>query len=78
MLLAAAGAAAGAVAVYVLTTPEGRRLFNAAIGVLDDFAFECARFSQACTRAQIAASESWQTVKGSTTASTGGERDTVF
>jgi len=53
-------------------------LFNAAIGVLDDFAFECARFSQACTRAQIAAAESWQTVKGSTTASTGGERDTVF
>jgi hypothetical protein len=77
MLAAAAGAAAGALAVYILTTPEGRRLFNAAIGVLDDFSVECARFSQACTRAHIAAAESWQTVKGSTT-STGGERETVF
>lgn len=74
----ATGAAAGVLAVYIFSTPAGRRLFNAVIGALDDFSFECARFTQACTRAQIAASGSWQTVKGSPTTSTGGARETVF
>jgi len=78
MLAVATGAAAGALAIYVLGTPGGRRLLNSAIGLLDDFSFECARFSQACTRAQIAASGSWQAVQGSTINTTGGERETAF
>ena len=50
VLTVATGAAAGALAVYILRTPAGRRLLDAAITVLDDFSFECARFCQACTR----------------------------
>ena len=60
--LIAAGALAGAVAGYVLRTPRGRRAFDDTIVMLDDFATGCARFSQACARAQFAASESWHAV----------------
>jgi hypothetical protein len=58
----AAGALAGVLAGYVLTTPRGRRAFDEAIGILDDFAASCARFSQACARAQVAASDGWHAV----------------
>jgi hypothetical protein len=58
----AAGALAGVLAGYVLTTPRGRRVFDEAIVILDDFAASCARFSQACARAQLAASDSWHAV----------------
>ncbi len=78
VVAAATGAAAGALAIYFLGTPGGRQLFNSVIGLLDDFAFECARFCQACTRAQVAASDSWHAVQGShtTTTTTGGGRET--
>ncbi len=55
----AVGAAAGALACYVLGTPRGRRAFDEVIAILDDFSSGCARFSQACARAQFAASDSW-------------------
>ena len=58
----AAGVLAGVLAGYVLTTPRGRRVFDEAIVILDDFAASCARFSQACARAQLAASDSWHAV----------------
>ena len=58
----AAGVLAGVLAGYVLTTPRGRRAFDEAIDVLDDFAASCARFSQACARAQLAASDGWHAV----------------
>jgi hypothetical protein len=74
----AAGAAVGALAIYILRTPKGRTLLDSAITLLDDFSSECARFRQACTRAQLAVADSWQAVKGSTMSSTGGERETVF
>ena len=73
-----AGAAAGAAAIYVLRTAEGRKLLDSAIRLLDDFARESARFQEACTRARAAASDSWQAVSGSTVSSTGGGRETVF
>lgn len=60
--LIAAGALAGALAGYVLRTPRGRRAFDDVIVMLDDFATGCGRFSQACARAQFAASESWRAV----------------
>jgi hypothetical protein len=74
----ATGAAVGALAIYVLRTPSGRKLLDTAISLLDDFSSECARFRQACTRAQLAVADSWQAVKGSTMSSTGGGRETVF
>lgn len=75
----AAGAALGALAIYVLRTEKGRRLLNQTVNLLEDFASECARFQQACSRAQFAVSEGWQAVKGSTISnSTGGGRETVF
>jgi hypothetical protein len=74
----ATGAAVGALAIYILRTPRGRGLLEAAIDLLDEFSFECARFRQACIRAQFAMSDSWQAVKGSTMSSTGGGRETVF
>ena len=73
-----AGAAAGAAAIYVLRTAEGRKLLDAAIRLLEDFSREAARFQEACTRARAAASDSWQAVSGSTMSSTGGGRETVF
>jgi hypothetical protein len=73
-----AGAAAGAAAIYVLRTAEGRKLLDSAIRLLDDFARESARFQEACIRARAAASDSWQAVSGSTVSSTGGGRETVF
>jgi len=73
-----AGAALGAAAIYVLRTEKGRRFLNEAIRLLDDFSSECARFQQACSRAQDTVSEGWQAVKGSTMSSTGGGRETVF
>jgi hypothetical protein len=78
LMTVATGAALGVVAIYILRTPRGRGLLDAAIGLLDDFSFECARFRQACIRAQFAMSDSWQAVKGSTMSSTGGGRETVF
>jgi hypothetical protein len=73
-----AGAAAGAAAIYVLRTAEGRKLLDAAIRLLEDFTREAARFQEACARARSAASDSWQAVSGSTVSSTGGGRETVF
>jgi hypothetical protein len=73
-----AGAAAGAAAIYLLRTGEGKKLLDAAIRLLDDFTREAARFQEACTRARSAASDSWQAVSGSTVSSTGGGRETVF
>jgi len=78
MAAMAAGAAIGAAAIWVLRTDQGRRFFDQTITLLEDFARECARFQQAATRAQSAVSEGWQAVKGSTTSSTGGGRETVF
>jgi len=78
LLAVATGAAVGALAIYVLRTPGGRRLLDTAIGLLDDFSSECARFRQAYTRAQVAVSDGWQAAKGSTMSSTGGARETVF
>src|SRR5215475_1497754 len=57
-----AGVLASVLAGYVLTTPRGRRAFDEAIVILDDFAASCARFSQACARAQLAASDGWHAV----------------
>jgi hypothetical protein len=74
----AAGAAIGALAIYVLRTDQGRKLLNQAITLIDDFSTECARFRQSVTRAQFAVSDSWQAVKNSTTSNTGGGRETVF
>jgi hypothetical protein len=73
-----AGAAAGVAAIYLLRSAEGRKLFDSAIRLLDDFARESARFQEACVRARTAASDSWQAVSGSTMSSTGGGRETVF
>jgi hypothetical protein len=78
LLAVATGAAIGALAIYILRTPSGRRLLDTAIGLLDDFSSECARFRQAYTRAQIAVSDGWQAAKSSTMSSTGGGRETVF
>lgn len=58
----AAGAVAGALVGYALRTARGRRAFDEAIGILDDFTTGCVRFSEACTRAQIAASDGWHAV----------------
>jgi hypothetical protein len=58
----AAGAVTGAVAAYASRTPGGRRAFEDVVVMLDDFASGCERFSQACIRAQIAASDSWDAV----------------
>jgi hypothetical protein len=58
----AAGAVAGALAGYVLSTPRGRHVLDEVIVMLDDFSSGCARFSQACARAQLSASEGWNTV----------------
>jgi hypothetical protein len=78
VMAVATGAAVGALAIYVLRTPGGRRLLNTAIDLLDDFASECARFRLACSRAQAAMSDEWQTASSSTMKHTGGERETVF
>jgi len=74
----AAGAAIGALAIYILRTDQGRKLLDQAVTLLDDFSAEAARFQKAATRAQVAVSDSWQAVKGSTMSSTGGGRETVF
>ena len=60
----AAGAVAGALVGYALRTARGRRVFDETIGILDDFATGCVRFSEACTRAQLAASDGWHAVSG--------------
>jgi len=78
LLAVATGAAAGALAIYILRTQEGRKLLDTAINLLDDFANECGRFRQAAARAKDAASESWQAIQGSTMSNTGGGRETVF
>ena len=70
ILAVASGAIGGALAIYIIGTPGGRQLLESIIGALDDFSYECARFSQACTRARVAAA--------STINTTGGERETVF
>jgi hypothetical protein len=74
----AAGAAIGALAIWILRTDQGRRFFDQTITLLEDFSQECARFQKAAASAQHAVSEGWQAVKGSTMSSTGGGRETVF
>jgi len=67
-LWAIAGVAlAGALVTYALRTPRGRRVFDEALVIIDDFSASCARFSEACTRAQLAASDSWHALRGATT-----------
>ena len=61
----------GALAGYLLITPTGRRLCDSAIQLLDHFSAECERFSQATTRAQIAAVNSWRAIETSFGASSG-------
>ena len=73
-----AGAAVGALAIYVLRTDQGRKLLDQAITFLDDFSTEAARFRQSVTKAQFAVSDGWNAVKNSTTGTTGGGRETVF
>lgn len=73
-----AGAAAGAAAIYLLRTAEGKKLLDSAISLLEDFSREATRFQEACIRARTSASDSWQAVSGSTMSSTGGGRETVF
>ena len=70
----AAGAAFGALAVYVLGTARGRRAFDEAIVMLDDFSSGCAQFSQACARAQLAASDGWRVLAGGLTSRSTGTR----
>ena len=61
------GAVLGGVAFYLLQTPKGRELCDTLIRALDEFSLECRRFSQAASRAEIAAADAWQaiTVPGS-------------
>ena len=73
-----AGAAVGALAIYVLRTEQGRKLLDQTITFLEDFSTEAARFRQSVSKAQFAVTEGWQAVKNSTTGSTGGGRETVF
>ncbi len=73
-----AGAAVGAMAIYLLRTDSGRKLLDQTVRLIDDFSSECVRFRQACSRAQLAVSDGWQAVKDSTMSSTGGGRETVF
>jgi hypothetical protein len=58
------GALVGAFAGYLLTTPHGRRVCDAAVQLLEDFSVECLRFSQASARAQMAAAEGWKAIEG--------------
>ena len=58
----AAGAVAGALVGYVLSTPRGRHALDEVIVMLEDFSSSAARFSQAYARAQFSASESWNAV----------------
>jgi hypothetical protein len=57
------GAVLGALGGYLLTTPEGRRICDAAIQLLENFSHECARFGQAAARAQTAAADGWRAVE---------------
>ena len=57
------GALVGAFAGYLLTTPNGRRLCDAVVQLLEDFSAECVRFSQASGRAQMAAVEGWKAIE---------------
>ena len=63
------GALVGAVAGYLLRTPKGRRLCEAAVQTLDEFSLECARVCEAATRARIAAAEGWSAIEGGTSLS---------
>jgi hypothetical protein len=59
----AAGALAGALAGYVLSTPRGRRALDEVIVMIDDFSTGWARFSQSCARAQLSAFEGWHALR---------------
>jgi len=59
----AAGALAGAVAGYVLSSPRGRRGLDEVIVMIDDFSTGWARFSQSCARAQLSAFEGWHSLR---------------
>ena len=56
------GAVLGGVAFYLLQTPKGRELCDTLIRALDEFSLECRRFSQAASRAEIAAADAWQAI----------------
>ena len=68
------GGVLGGVAFYLLQTPKGRELCDTLIRALDEFSLECRRFSQAASRAEIAAADAWQaiTVPGKTGYRSGG------
>jgi len=59
----AAGALAGALAGYVLSTPRGRHALDDVIVMLDDFSTGCARFSQSCARAQLSVVDGWHALR---------------
>jgi hypothetical protein len=56
------GAIIGAVAGYVVGTSNGRRLYNNAVQILEDFSEEWPRFMQTASRAQSAAVDSWKAI----------------
>ena len=56
------GAVLGGLAFYLLQTPKGRQLCDTFIRALDEFSLECRRFSQAASRAEIAAADAWQAI----------------
>jgi hypothetical protein len=56
------GAVLGGLAFYLLQTPKGRQLCDTLIRALDEFSLECRRFSQAASRAEIAAADAWQAI----------------
>jgi hypothetical protein len=57
------GAVLGGLAFYLLQTPKGRELCDTLIRALDEFTLECRRFSQAASRAEIAAADAWQAIR---------------
>ncbi len=53
------GALIGAAAAFMLRTDQGRRLYDAVVNALDEFAEEYPKFCQAAARAQSAAADTW-------------------
>jgi len=60
----ATGGVVGALAGYMLLTPEGRQLCRSIGEALEDVANESARFASSVRRAQGALSSSWNALGG--------------
>ena len=58
------GALIGAAAGYVLGTESGRRVYDNAVQMLEDFSTEWPRFFQSAARARTAAVDSWNALAG--------------